>query len=148
MKRKLTRAMEGMILSAMTLALAVLALAVPMVAQQQSGPMKVTIPFNFMVENDRLKAGDYTLERIANGRLRIRNEDGSVSTIFLAIPAQESTTPEKAHFIFNHYGSEYFLAKIWVPGQQGGWELLKGKYEMEIAKKKATRIETAMVVGK
>ncbi len=125
----------------------VLAMAVPTFAQH-SGQIKVTVPFNFSVENDRLKAGDYTIERIANGRLRIRNEDGSASTIFLALPAQQSVTPEKAHFIFNHYGSEYFLEKIWVPGQQGGWELLKGKYEQEIARKKTVPVETAMVVGR
>ncbi|MGH9643150.1 MAG: hypothetical protein ACRD3Q_12085, partial [Terriglobales bacterium] len=97
---------------------------------------------------DRLHAGDYTIERIANGRLRMRNEDGSVSVIFLALPAQESATPEKAHFIFHRYGREYFLAKIWLPSQQDGWELLKGKYEMEIAKKKTILVETAMVLGR
>jgi hypothetical protein len=139
MKKNLMSAVAGMVV--------VLAMAVPTFAQH-SGQMKVTVPFNFSVENDRLKAGDYTIERIANGRLRIRNEDGSVSTIFLALPAQESATPENAHFIFNRYGSEYFLEKIWIPGQQGGWELLKGKYEMEIARKKTVPVETAMVVGR
>ena len=38
--------------------------------------------------------------------------------------------------------------KIWIPGQKGGWELLKGKYEMEIAKKKTVPVETAMVIGR
>lgn len=134
-------------MSAVVGMIVVLAMAVPTFAQH-SGQMKVTVPFNFSVENDRLKAGDYTIERIANGRLRIHNEDGSVSTIFLALSAQESATPEKAHFIFNRYGSEYFLEKIWIPGQQGGWELLKGKYEMEIAKKRTAPVETAMVLGR
>lgn len=125
----------------------VLAMAVPMFAQR-SGQMKVTVPFGFAVENDHLKAGDYTIERVANGRLRIHNEDGSVSTIFLALPAQEEATPEKAHFIFRRYGNEYFLSRIWLPGQQGGWELLRGKYEMEIAKTKGAWVETAMVAGR
>ncbi len=145
MKRNVMDAVTVMIVA---VAMSMLAMTAPMVAQRQSGPMKVTVPFNFVIENDRLKAGHYTIERIANGRLRIRNEDGSVSTIFLAIPAQESRTPEKAHFIFHHYGSEYFLAKIWVAGQQGGWELLKGKYEMEIAKKQTAAVETAVLVGR
>jgi len=125
----------------------VLALAVPMFAQH-SGPMKVTIPFSFAVENDHLKAGDYTIERIANGRLLLRNEDGSASIIFRAIRAEEKTTPEVAHYVFNHYGNEYFLTRIWLPGQQGGWEVLKGKYEMEIAKKRTAPVETAMVAGR
>jgi hypothetical protein len=132
--------------SLMTRMIVVLALAVPIFAQH-SGSMKVTVPFNFVVENDRLKAGDYTIERVTNGRLRIRNNDGSVSTVFLAMPAQGTVTPEKAHFIFHRYGGEYFLAKIWTPGQETGWELLQGKLEMELAKKKSTPIETATVMG-
>jgi len=142
MKKNMKSVMAGMILSAMTM---VLALAIPTFAQH-SGPMKVTVPFNFVVENDQLKAGDYTIERIANGRLRISNNDGSVSTVFLAIPAQNKVTAEKAHFVFNHYGSDYFLAKIWTPGQEAGWEVLQGKLEMELAKK-STPVETATVIG-
>jgi hypothetical protein len=138
MNKNLASAITGMIL--------VLALAVPTLAQH-SGPMKVTVPFNFVIENDRLKAGDYTIERVANGRLRIRNHDGSASTIFLAIPAQGEVTPERAHFIFHRYGGQYFLAKIWTPGQETGWELLKGKLEMELARKKNMPIETATVMG-
>jgi hypothetical protein len=138
MKKNLASMMAGMIV--------VLALAVPTFAQH-SGQMKVTVPFSFVVENDRMKAGDYTIERIANGRLRIRNNDGSVSTIFLAIPVQGTATPEKAHFIFNHYGSEYFLAKILKPGQETGLELLQGKFERELAKKNTTPVETATVMG-
>ncbi len=138
MKKNLATVMTGMIV--------VLALAFPTFAQH-SGQMKVTVPFNFVVENDRLKAGDYTIERIANGRLRIRNNDGSVSTIFLALPAQGTVTPEQAHFIFHRHGGEYFLAKIWTPGQETGWELIQGKLETELAKKKSTQLETASVMG-
>jgi hypothetical protein len=143
MKKNLTSVMAGTILTA---TIVVLALALPTFAQH-SGPMKVNVPFNFAVENDRLKAGDYTIERVANGRLRIRNNDGSVSTIFLAMPAQGSVAPEKAHFIFHRYGGEYFLAKIWTPGQETGWELLQGKLEMELAKKKTSPAGTATIIG-
>jgi len=143
MKKNMAGTVAAMMLAAMTL---VPALAVPSFAQH-SGQMKVTVPFNFAVENDRLKAGEYTIERVANGRLRIRNNDGSVSTIFLAMPTQGSVTAEKVHFIFNHYGSEYFLAKIRTPGQATGWELLQGKLEMELAKKKTMPVETATVMG-
>jgi hypothetical protein len=139
MKKNLTSAMATVILIAA-------AMATPVFAQH-SGPMKVTVPFNFVVENDHLKAGDYTIERIANGRLRIRSNDGNASTTFLAVATQRTAAPEKAHFIFNHYGTEYFLAKIWTPGQETGWEVLQGKLEMELAKRKTVRVETASVIG-
>jgi hypothetical protein len=143
MKKNLAGTVAAMMLAAMTL---VLATAVPAFAQH-SGPMKVTVPFNFAVENERLQAGEYTIERVANGRLRIHSSDGRVSTTFIALPTQGKTTSEQAHFIFRRYGSDYFLAKIWTPGQDVGWEVLQGKLETELAKKGTMPVQTATLIG-
>jgi hypothetical protein len=124
----------------------VLGVVVPAMAQY-SGPMKVTVPFRFVVENDRMPAGEYTMERVSNGRLRIRNRDGRSLATFLAMPKQGKVAPEKAHFIFHRYGSEYFLATIWTPGQEVGWEVLQGKLETEVARKSTSPVETALVMG-
>jgi hypothetical protein len=126
--------------------LLVLGSVVPVMAQY-SGPMKVTVPFNFVAENDRMHAGDYTIQRVANGRLRIQSNDGRTAASFLAIPKQGKVTAEKAHFIFHRYGSEYFLATIWTPGQEVGWEVLQGKLETELARKGTSPVETALVLG-
>jgi hypothetical protein len=128
--------------------LLVLGAVVPVMAQY-SGPIKVTVPFNFVVENDRMPAGDYTIQRVATGRLRIESNDRRTAASFLAIPKQGKVTAEKAHFIFHRYGGEYFLATIWTPGQEVGWEVLQGKAETELArtKKGTSPVETAMVMG-
>ena len=98
--------------------------------------MKVTVPFNFVVENDHLQAGDYTIERAANGRLRIKSKRWTYNGDFPGdAEAKGKVTPEKAHFIFRRYGSEYFLATIWTPGLEVGWEVLQGKLETELARK-------------
>jgi hypothetical protein len=125
----------------------VLGAVVPALAQY-SGPMKVTVPFNFVVENDHMQAGEYTIQQVANGRLRIQSNDGHVAASFLAIPRQGKVTPEKAHFIFHRYGSEYFLATIWTPGLEVGWDVLQGKLEAEVARKGTAPVQTAMVVGR
>jgi len=124
----------------------VLGAVVPVMAQY-SGPMKVTVPFSFVVENDRMHAGDYTIQRVADGRLRIQSNDGRTAATFLAFPKQGKATPEQAHFIFRRYGSEYFLATIWTPGQEVGWEVLQGKLETELARKATSSAETAMLIG-
>ena len=125
----------------------VLGAVVPALAQYY-GPMKVTVPFNFVVENDHMQAGEYTIQRVANGRLRIHSNDGRAATSFLAIPRQGKVAPEKAHFIFHRYGSEYFLATIWTPGLEVGWDVLQGKLEAEVARKGTAPVQTAMVVGR
>jgi hypothetical protein len=94
-----------------------------------------------------MPAGEYTMERVSNGRLRIRNSDGRSLATFLAMPKQGKVAPEKAHFIFHRYGSEYFLATIWTPGQEVGWEVLQGNLETEVARKSTSPVETAMVTG-
>jgi hypothetical protein len=114
---------------------------------QSSGRMKVNVPFNFVVENDRLPAGDYTIEKVANGRLRIQSSDGRTTATVLALRKQGKKTAEAAHFIFHHYGSEYFLANIWTPGQESGWELMQGRLEMELARKQSGPVETAELMG-
>ncbi len=124
----------------------VLAAVVPSLAQY-SGPIKVTVPFDFVVENYRMHAGAYTIQRVANGRLRIQSNDGRTGSTFLAIPKQGKMTPETAHFIFHHYGTDYFLATIWTPGQEVGWEVLQGKLETELARKGTSPVETATVLG-
>ncbi|MGB9202657.1 MAG: hypothetical protein WCB94_01655 [Terriglobales bacterium] len=138
MKRNLAGVAVAMLL--------VLGAVVPAMAQY-SGPIKVTVPFNFVVENDRMPAGDYTIQRVATGRLRIESNDMHTAASFLAIPKQGKVTAEKAHFIFHRYGGEYFLATIWTPGQEVGWEVLQGKLETELARKGTSPVQTAMVVG-
>ena len=126
--------------------LLMLGAVVPVMAQY-SGPMKVTVPFDFVVENERMHAGDYTIQRVADGRLRLQSNDGRATASFLALPKQGKVTAEKAHFIFHRYGSEYFLATIWTPGQEVGWEVLQGKLETELARKGTSPVETALVLG-
>ena len=138
MKRNLAGVVVAMLL--------VLGAVVPALAQY-SGPIKVTVPFNFVVENDRMPAGDYTIQRVATGRLRIESNDRRTAATFLAIPKQGKVTAEKAHFIFHRYGGEYFLATIWTPGQEVGWEVLQGKLETELARKRTSPLQTAMVMG-
>ena len=124
-----------------------MALAAPALAQY-AGRINVTVPFSFTVENERLQPGDYIVEKIANGRLHIYTRDGKVSTSVLAIATEGTTAPDKAHFIFRRYGDQYFLAQIWTPGLNRGWELLQGKMEVELAKRKTVPVETATLIGR
>ncbi|MGO8794513.1 MAG: hypothetical protein ACLQLC_06800 [Candidatus Sulfotelmatobacter sp.] len=141
MKKHLAGTAVAVIFAAITLASATPSLA------QESGPMKVKVPFSFMVENDRMPAGDYTIQRIVNGHLRLQSKDGRVSLTVIGLPAQGKSAPDKAHFIFHCYAGNCFLANIWTPGLDVGWQLLAGKYEQELARNKTAPLETATVVG-
>jgi hypothetical protein len=115
---------------------------------QYSGRMYVSVPFSFVVENQQFQPGSYVIEKIANGRLRIHTDDGQVSASFLALPAEGRKTAERAQFIFHRYGQSYFLANIWTPGQNIGWEVMEGKVEQEAAKKRNVPLEIATLTGR
>lgn len=131
--------------SAAVMAILVLATAAPLFAQHP-GPMKVNIPFSFVVENDRLPSGEYTVQPISNSRLLIRSVDAKAVTSVLAFPKQSKEIARDAQVVFHRYGSEYFLSEIWTPGENVGREVLRGKLEAEVAKK-GTLMQTASVAG-
>ena len=60
----------------------------------QDGPkIKATIPFNFVVGNKELKAGDYIIQRVReSGALSFRNEDSGHQQIVFAVPMESIPT--------------------------------------------------------
>jgi hypothetical protein len=120
--------------SVMLAFVALAALALPAVAQH-SDLSRVNVPFNFVAENQRLQAGDYSIQLMQNGRLLIRSADGKVATTVLSLPAPLQTTATASEVVFNRYGGEYFLSEVRLQGQNTGREVLRGKKESELARK-------------
>ena len=114
-------------------------LGMPLFAQNQI-LVKVHVPFNFVVENQRLSPGDYSIGRLQNGRLLFRNDDGTVTATVLSFPLPLKSNATESQVMFHRYGTEYFLSEIRVRGQNSGREVLRGKEETEIASRKIPRV--------
>ena len=127
----------------MTLTLVLIIGSAGPVFAQYSGPIHVSVPFSFVIENEHFQPGDYTIGQASNHYLRIHDKDGKVMTTFLALPAQRNATPGQGSIVFRRYGNDYFLAKIWTPSMELGWEALKGKLEAEIAKNSKEKVQIA-----
>ncbi len=90
--------------------------AVPGHAQDKA-KVKATIPFNFVVGNRELKAGDYVIESLlANNALQFRNRTGNHERL-----------------LFHHDGDQYFLCQVWLSGDENGRELIPGVQEKAAA---------------
>ena len=104
----------------------------------QSDRSKVTnIPFNFIVGQKTLPAGEYTVEpnkRDSHNVWLVQRRDGRKSALFTTMPVRASETQEKTKLIFHKYGDQYFLSQIWTPGGNSGRELLIPRLERELAK--------------
>ena len=85
-------------------------------AYAQSGVVKANVPFNFIVNNTQLPAGEYRISPIgiASSAMAIQSPDRKAGLVF-SPNACESLEPSKTtKLVFHRYGDRYFLAEIWI----------------------------------
>ena len=93
---------------------------------QDGDKIKATIPFNFMVGNTELRAGDYVIQSLPNKALLFRNEDGKVQQIAFTVAIEANRTENHEHLLFRHEGDQYFLSQVWLASGENGNELIPG----------------------
>ena len=92
---------------------------------QDGAKVKANIPFNFVVGNKELKAGDYVIESsLADNVLRFRSEDGGVQQIAFTVPIETNRTGNHERLLFHHDGDQYVLSQVWLSGDENGQELI------------------------
>jgi hypothetical protein len=96
--------------------------------------IRAEIPFDFMVGKKRLPKGEYLIESLNDsGTLTIRHAKKGKAVTFNTI-RQKPTDSSKSKLVFNRYGDQYFLARIWDPSTETILKLNKSKTEKRIAK--------------
>jgi hypothetical protein len=117
----------------------------------QSERNKVTnIPFNFIVGQKTLPAGEYTVEpnrRDSHNVWLVQSRDGHVSALFTTMSVRTSEAQDKAKLVFHKYGDQYFLSQIWRTGDNGGRELRMPRLERELAKNTIERETIVLANG-
>ena len=108
-----------------------LALAAAVVSVNgQSTSVLVTsdIPFDFIVGDKTLPAGEYTVRSAASNGVKISTRDNESSAMRLSNLAVDTSKKRNARLVFHRYGQQYFLAEIWS-GDHYGRQLLQSKKE-------------------
>ena len=101
---------------------------------QSSGIMIANIPFNFSVGKTALPAGEYFVKPISQAVLLIQSEKSPARVIVMTMPVQAKKSPAVGKLVFNRYGDQYFLSKVWHPDNRTGRELSSSRLERELAK--------------
>jgi hypothetical protein len=130
-KGKTTMKHSAKYLSGIVLGLILVLSAIPGHADDMK-KMKVTIPFDFLVGNKQLKAGNYVVQSWGtpgNGSFLFRSEDGSARQIVFAVPVATNKTGNHERLVFHRYGNEQFAAQVWFMGDEEGYELIPGARE-------------------
>ncbi|HJX90363.1 MAG TPA: hypothetical protein VJ372_07700 [Pyrinomonadaceae bacterium] len=94
-------------------------------AQLPGIPIRVNIPFDFLVRGKTLPAGEYEISRLSDepqvleiSNIRNRHDHAAIETD----PVQ-GTVPNHGKVVFHRYGDSYFLHEIWTTGLETGREL-------------------------
>jgi len=101
--------------------------------QAQSIMLKANIPFDFVVGDKQLHSGEYHVKQINPGVTLIQSKDAGSSAMVLTTAVQARKAPDVGKLVFNRYGDQYFLSKIWAPSSDTGRELRKSRLEREVA---------------
>jgi hypothetical protein len=95
-------------------------LAIASVNAQTPSRVEVNIPFDFSAGKATLKAGTYSIKKTSANVLAIRSIDGKTTALVnapLTIGSRDSRAGER--LVFNQYGSQYFLAQVWLSVDTG-----------------------------
>jgi len=99
----------------------------------QSIMLKADIPFNFVVGDTQLPSGEYHVKQLRPGVIQVQDKVTRSSAIVMTTGVQTGKTSDVGKLVFNRYGDNYFLSRIWEPSSITGRQLPKSRLEREVA---------------
>lgn len=93
--------------------------------------VKVNIPFDFTVSEQKLPAGEYWIGRAMQNDvvLLVTEPNGRSKAMRLSNSVETSSPSNKGRVVFHRYGNEYFLFQVWQAGARVGRQLPESKSE-------------------
>jgi len=136
MKRSFTK---GLTMCGLLIGLAIFAATASANAQSLERPIRVNVPFDFVVANKKLPAGKYLISRAQPNAgdllLAVTSKDNLVNTFSFTVPVQVLTPTDKGKLVFHRYGEQYFLSEVWPAGATTGRVVAKSRAERDLEKK-------------
>src|ERR1700745_1159487 len=116
-------------------------------AHAQSGSRALAnIPFDFSVRNTTLKAGSYSVEQLQSGIIALSSSDNKQHQFAMTFPSDSDQQSQESQLVFIRYGSEVFLKKVFISGNENCYELPESSREREIIKNQASGAELSLLI--
>lgn len=111
-------------------------LSIPAAYAQSGERLRVKIPFDFVVQDRTLAAGDYMLEQGSEPiMLQIKSvRDPGVVVRVVTDSVATNHVSRNSRLIFHKYGSQYFLKEVWQAAAGHGRQIPPSAAEREVAK--------------
>jgi hypothetical protein len=116
-------------------------------AYPQSTPATFKVPFAFVAGTTTLPAGEYHISNgPAPGTLGLRGDDRHTIQVTTGnLETLDASAQTK--LVFHRYGNRYFLAQLWIEGNNSGREVPISRQEREMAKKSTPELMTVVTVS-
>lgn len=95
---------------------------------QNGGDFAVTIPFEFRAAGKTFPAGDYYVRRNFDGAhvvIRLESKNAAASIFVATHEVRQLAVQNESKLVFDNYGKQFFLSKLWYAGRSTGEELNK-----------------------
>jgi hypothetical protein len=102
----------------------------------QSDRTVIDIPFNFIVGEKPLVAGQYLVEPTKRDSATVwvfRNKSTNETAAVITTPVRANDAAEHTTMIFRRYDNLYFLSRFWLPGENTGREIRQADREKVLA---------------
>ena len=118
--------------------------------QAQEPRVKANIPFDFVVGDRVLPAGEYQVREMgASGQLiAILSEDRKASALLSTSACATSGPLKSSKLVFHAIGGRYFLSQVWTEGYDQGRQLRESKAEIELAKNGTTSKDLVLAANR
>lgn len=115
----------------------------------QSDRQTVNVPFDFIVGDKAMPAGQYILERNKRDNDTVwtitSKDTGASRKVFLTSPNQSLDPAAKTKLVFHRYETYNFLTSFTVAGSNTGRELLMSDRERNLGEKLLAQRETIIL---
>lgn len=117
--------------------------------QSLASKLKANIPFDFIVADKKLPAGEYSIGRAQVGSgdsvILISSADHEANVFSLTSAVHIVKPKDKGTLVFHRYGDQYFLFQVWPAGASTGRVIPKSRREIQQLVHGPTLVETVPV---
>ena len=112
----------------------------------QSIRLQATIPFDFHIGKTLMPAGEYVVTH-SEGMLWLKTYTGKPKAANVIVHGTQkgSNGGTSNKLVFNRYGEEYFLSRVYQLGETTGLAVPPGKIEKEMIAGRTAPVQTAAV---
>lgn len=96
--------------------------------------VRANVPFDYRVGNATMKAGNCSIRSAGTADVLAIRCEGSEAKLAMSHPVSGKPAGE-TKLVFHKYGDQYFLAQVWVEGDETGAQLPRTRIENELISK-------------